>query len=137
MGKRNLKRKKEEIAEDCCFFCKDGGNMRVCDFKDCLKTYHAECVNEDASFLTSNNNWCCAVCGKCYYDVDFALVKRNRGFCRHCSKLAFLIEKNADVDSDGEKIDMKDPATFESYFVEYYEVIKRKEGLNSQNAYIA
>lgn len=36
-----------------------------------------------------------------------------------------------------EKIDMKDPATFESYFVEYYEVIKRKEGLNSQNAYIA
>lgn len=42
-----------------------------------------------------------AVCGKCYYDVDFALVKRNRGFCRHCSKLAFLIEKNADVDSDG------------------------------------
>lgn len=42
-----------------------------------------------------------AVCVKCYYDVDFALVKRNRGFCRHCSKLAFLIEKNADVDSDG------------------------------------
>ncbi|XP_058787778.1 uncharacterized protein At5g08430-like isoform X1 [Vicia villosa] len=158
MGKRNGKRKKEEIAEDHCFVCKDGGNMRVCDFKDCLKTYHAECVSEDASFLTSNNNWCCgshycclcrraskfmcffcptAVCGKCYYDADFATVKKNKGFCRHCSKLAVLIEKNADVDSDGDKIDMKDPATYESYFVEYYDLIKRKEGLDSQHAHIA
>ncbi|CAI8597139.1 unnamed protein product [Vicia faba] len=158
MRKRNVKRKKEEIAEDCCFVCKDGGNMRVCDFKDCLKTYHGECVGEDASFLTSNKTWCCwshycclcgkpskfvcffcptAVCGKCYCDFDFAPVKRNKGFCRHCSKLAFLIEKNADVDSDGEKVNMKDPATFESYFVEYYEVIKRKEGLNPQHALMA
>jgi hypothetical protein len=46
---------------------------------------------------------CCpiAFCKKCFHGAEFALVKRNRGFCRHCSKLAYLIEKNVDVDSDG------------------------------------
>jgi len=33
MGKRNNKRRKEEMAEDYCFFCKDGGELRVCDFR--------------------------------------------------------------------------------------------------------
>jgi hypothetical protein len=31
--RKNKKRRKEEIAEDWCFICKDGGEMRVCDFK--------------------------------------------------------------------------------------------------------
>jgi len=46
---------------------------------------------------------CCpkAVCGNCYNDAEFATVKRNKGFCGHCSKLAYLIEENAEVDSDG------------------------------------
>lgn len=82
---------------------------------------------------------CCpkAVCGNCYQGAVFANVKRNKGFCGHCSKLAFLIEENAEVDSDGEKIDMKDPDTFESYFLVYYEYIKKKEGLSSQQVHIA
>ncbi|AES70865.2 zinc finger CCCH domain protein [Medicago truncatula] len=158
MVKKNNKRKKEEIAEGCCFSCKDGGQMRVCDSRDCFKAYHAECVKQDASFLTNDNRWCCgshfcylcgraskfrcfccpiAVCGKCFYDAEFATVKTTKGFCRHCSKLAFLIETNADIDSDGEKIDMRDPDTVESYFLEYYQVIKKKEGWNSQDVYIA
>ncbi|RHN68062.1 putative chromatin regulator PHD family [Medicago truncatula] len=137
MGKRNNKRRKEEISEDYCFFCKDGGELRVCDFRNCLKTYHANCVGQDDSFLKNDDYWCCgshycyicrrkpkfmclccpkAVCGNCYQGAVFANVKRNKGFCGHCSKLAFLIEENAEVDSDGEKIDMKDPDTFESYF---------------------
>ncbi|KAE9594440.1 hypothetical protein Lalb_Chr18g0053811 [Lupinus albus] len=28
---------KEEVAEDCCFFCKDGGIMRICDYDICLQ----------------------------------------------------------------------------------------------------
>lgn len=49
---------------------------------------------------------CCpsAVCGKCIYFGEFAIVKGKKGFCRHCSKLAFLIEGNADVDSDGVRL---------------------------------
>ncbi|RHN68054.1 putative chromatin regulator PHD family [Medicago truncatula] len=158
MGRKNNKRKKEEIAESFCFICKDGGDMRICDFRNCLKTYHAECLGKDDSFLTNDDNWCCgshycngchgaskfmclccpiAFCRKCFHGAEFALVKRNRGFCRHCSKLAYLIEKNVDVDSDGEKVDMKDPDTQESYFFDYYQIIKKKEGLNSQQVYFA
>jgi len=29
------------------------------DYRDCRKTYHAECVKQDASFLTNDNRWCC------------------------------------------------------------------------------
>ncbi|KAK2442056.1 zinc finger CCCH domain-containing protein [Trifolium repens] len=158
MRKRKNKRRKEEIAEDCCFMCKDGGEMRVCDFKDCLKTYHAKCVEKDDSFLTKDDNWCCgshycyecsraskfmclccttAFCGKCYYGAEFATVKGNKGFCRPCSKLALLIENNADIDSDGEFIDMKDRRFYESYFLDYYENVKIKEGLNTQHVHIA
>ncbi|RDX73551.1 hypothetical protein CR513_46826, partial [Mucuna pruriens] len=47
--------------------------------------------------------FCCpkAVCGNCIYDAEFATVKEKKGFCSHCSKLALLIDENADVDSDG------------------------------------
>lgn len=30
---RKNKRRKEEICEDYCFACKDGGDVRVCDYK--------------------------------------------------------------------------------------------------------
>ncbi|KAJ0092370.1 hypothetical protein Patl1_26865 [Pistacia atlantica] len=32
MGRRK-KLKKEEIAEDWCFICKDGGSLRICDYR--------------------------------------------------------------------------------------------------------
>lgn len=42
-----------------------------------------------------------AVCGKCFFDGGFATVERNKGFWRHCAKLASLLEKQTDVDSNG------------------------------------
>ncbi|KAG4989617.1 hypothetical protein JHK85_032600 [Glycine max] len=134
---KKIKRKKEEIAEDWCFVCKDGGLLMVCEYRDCLKAYHPRCMAEDDSFLDNECKWTCAVCGKCFSDAEFAIVKGNKGFCTHCSKLAFLIEENADVDSDGEKVDFKDRDTYECLFSEYYEIIKKEEGLNSQHAYQA
>ncbi|GMP39522.1 hypothetical protein CsSME_00010321 [Camellia sinensis var. sinensis] len=113
---------KEEIAEDWCFVCKDGGLLLVCDYKECLKAYHAECVGKDESFVESGNSWTCkwhscfichksskfhcfccpkAVCQCCIAAAEFARVRRNKGFCSHCLKLALLREENMDVDSDG------------------------------------
>ncbi|XP_027334797.1 zinc finger CCCH domain-containing protein 19-like [Abrus precatorius] len=153
---RKNKRKKEEIAEDWCFVCKDGGLLMVCDHRDCLKSYHPCCVGKDDSFVENGSRWTCdshicflchkvskfkcyccpsAVCGSCIYVAEFATVKGNRGFCCHCSKLALLIEENADVDSDGGMVDFKDRDTYECLFSEYYEIIKEKEGLNSQHVH--
>ncbi|TKY47341.1 125 kDa kinesin-related protein [Spatholobus suberectus] len=130
----------------------------VCDYRDCLKAYHPHCVDKEDSFLENGSKWTCnshfcslchkaskfrcfccpkAVCGNCIYDAEFATVKGLKGFCSHCSKLAHLIEENADVDSDGEKVDFKDRDTYEFLFSEYYEIIKEEEGLNSQHAYSA
>ncbi|XP_031258480.1 zinc finger CCCH domain-containing protein 44-like [Pistacia vera] len=58
MGRRN-KLKKEEIAEDWCFICKDGGSLRICDYRDCLKSYHPDCLGQDDSLLESKDQWAC------------------------------------------------------------------------------
>ena len=50
--------------------------------------------------------FCCptAVCGRCIYAAEFAVVKGNKGLCCDCTKLALLIEENANVDSDGVRL---------------------------------
>ncbi|CAL5329851.1 unnamed protein product [Camellia sinensis] len=47
--------------------------------------------------------FCCpkAVCQSCIATTEFARVRRNRGLCNHCLKLALLREENMDVHSDG------------------------------------
>ena len=47
--------------------------------------------------------FCCpsAVCKTCLYDIQFALVKENKGFCNSCLELAWLIETKKDVNYDG------------------------------------
>ncbi|KAJ8493486.1 hypothetical protein OPV22_015207 [Ensete ventricosum] len=142
---------KEEIAEDYCFTCKDGGHLRVCDFRNCLKAYHPQCVGKDPSFMESDERWTCgwhscficqkasalqcyccpnSVCHSCIKEAEFVQVKkRTKGFCNNCLKLAILIEENIDVDSDGGKVDFRDTETYEFLFKDYWEIIKDQEGL--------
>lgn len=155
---RKNKRRKEEICEDYCFACKDGGDVRVCDYKDCLKVYHPQCAGKDDSFLKSKDRWTCnwhscfichktakfhcfccpkGVCGICLWDAEFALVKGGEGFCSHCLKLAILIEEKLDVDSDGGRVDFKERNTLEFLFQEYWQIIKEKQGLSAEHVHHA
>ncbi|KAH9684796.1 hypothetical protein KPL70_013666 [Citrus sinensis] len=109
---------KEEISENWCYVCKDGGKLRLCDHLRCPKVYHSECVDKDESFL-------------------FAVVKRNKGFCNSCLELAWLIETNKDVKSVGCNIDVNHPKTTDYFFNGYWQTIKQKEGLTSKNVILA
>ncbi|GMJ08242.1 hypothetical protein HRI_004493400 [Hibiscus trionum] len=152
MTRKNT-RKKEEIAEDYCFFCKDGGLLRVCDHNNCLKSFHPRCAGRDDSLLETEDRWLCgwhfcflcnkqakfhcfccpiAVCGRCLCDTEFAVIKGARGLCNMCLELALLIEDKKNVNSKGEKVDFNDGATYEYLFKYYWEVVKEKEGLTSQ-----
>ncbi|XP_043720656.1 uncharacterized protein LOC122668139 isoform X2 [Telopea speciosissima] len=156
MKKRNMK--EEEIEEDYCFVCKDGGLLIVCDHKQCCKAYHPECVGKDATFLETEELWTCswhicficnkksqfycfccpiAVCQPCIKAAEFAIVRGNKGFCNDCLKLALLIEQNEDVDSDGGKVDFKDRETYECLFKEYWERVNEKECLKLETLHMA
>ncbi|KAL0422210.1 UNVERIFIED_CONTAM: hypothetical protein Slati_3243900 [Sesamum latifolium] len=120
-NKKKVVINKEEAAENWCFVCKDGGDIRICDYKQCLKSYHPHCVRKDDSFLNSENYWACG----------------DRGFCNSCLKLVLLIEENKDHDSDGERVDFTDHETYEGLFMEYYMNRKREEGFESGDIYAA
>ncbi|CAO2196697.1 unnamed protein product, partial [Urochloa humidicola] len=137
---------KEEIAEECCFSCKDGGGeLRVCDFKNCLKAYHAHCAEleggSDEHFICEWHKCanckqssdyqclCCphySVCHGCLGNTEFVQLKeQSKGFCSICLNRAILIEKNAD--SDVAMTDHRDAAIGEILFKDYWEVIKERE----------
>ncbi|XAR49321.1 hypothetical protein NMG60_11032490 [Bertholletia excelsa] len=141
---------REELSEDWCFVCKDGGELQLCEYKQCLKAYHSDCLGKDKAFYLKRNRltckwhycfnclknskfhcFCCpnSVCQRCFHAVDFVLVRESKGFCRHCLKLALLIEEGKEVDSEGETVDFKDGNTYEGLFSEYWDVVKKKEGL--------
>ncbi|CAN4108133.1 unnamed protein product [Withania somnifera] len=157
MAKKRGKRmilNKEEIAEDWCFECKDGGELMICDYGECLKAYHPACVGKNNSELTSDKRWICgwhsclvchrssnyhcyccdrAVCSRCIGRIDFVLLKGKYGFCNNCLKLALLVEDDRNVDSDGESVDLRDRETYEGLFREYYEIVKEKEGFDKNS----
>ncbi|KAL5555135.1 hypothetical protein UlMin_037371 [Ulmus minor] len=152
------KKNKDQIGENWCFICKDGGTLAICDYKDCVKAYHPACLGEDSAVVESKTRWSCkwhtcfncqkgakfhcfccpnAVCGRCLFFTDFALVRWDKGLCQLCLKLALLIEKGLNVDSDGTKVDFKDRDTYEGLFMDYWEVVKKKEGLPGECVYFA
>ncbi|XP_020590166.1 uncharacterized protein At5g08430-like isoform X2 [Phalaenopsis equestris] len=154
MGRRKKVIDKDDLSEDYCFVCKDGGEIRVCDFKACLKSYHPQCVNKDESFLESDEQWTCdwhlcyncrknstfkcfccpySSCRTCFGVSEFVKVKGSKGFCFECLRLAKLIEENVDVDSDGDAVDFDDTETFEFLFKDYWWIVKEKEKLTLAN----
>uniref|UniRef100_A0A803L4W9 Uncharacterized protein n=1 Tax=Chenopodium quinoa TaxID=63459 RepID=A0A803L4W9_CHEQI len=167
--KNNISKPKKEIieepikggeveSEDYCFVCKDGGLLMVCDYKGCVKSYHAECVGKEESTEDTDDPWICgwhnclvckrnskyqcflcpnAVCQSCFKDAAFAKTAGGKGFCNDCLKLALLGEEGVDVDSDGEKVDFKDRETYEGLFKEYWDIVKEKEGLTLEDLHDA
>ncbi|CAL8997934.1 unnamed protein product [Prunus brigantina] len=148
----------EREAEDWCFICKDGGDLMLCDYKDCVKVYHPGCVGKKKSFIDSGKRWTCrkhscslcldtprfccyccpnSVCQHCISGSEFTVVRGKKGFCKYCLKLVLLAEENSEYGLDGEKIDFKDRDTFECLFKEYWEIIKGNEGLRLDDVYSA
>ncbi|WVZ67906.1 hypothetical protein U9M48_016922 [Paspalum notatum var. saurae] len=152
MSWRKRRQAKEEIAEARCFICKDGGDLRVCDFEDCLKAYHPRCVGNGDGFLSPNEpficDWhicvqckgpsdyqclCCplySVCRACLGKVEFVyLRKQNKGLCSSCLDLAISIEKNSDGDPHVAKADYRDAELYVRLFKDYWEGIQDREHL--------
>ncbi|XP_052144413.1 zinc finger CCCH domain-containing protein 44-like isoform X1 [Oryza glaberrima] len=153
MGRRS-KQKVEDMAEELCFVCKDGGDIRVCDFKNCLKGYHPHCVGKEESFLDSAEQFICelhkcvsckrnseyhclccpssSVCGECLGKVEFAQFRKQsqtKGLCNNCLKLALFVEKNSEANSDGETVEFRYTENYLVLFKDYWETIKDNEGL--------
>ncbi|GAB2229087.1 hypothetical protein Droror1_Dr00023222 [Drosera rotundifolia] len=145
-------------SEDWCFVCKDGGLLIVCDHKDCIKSYHPDCVGKEESFVDAGEDWICdwhscyvcqksskikciccpkAVCRSCLRGADFAPLKGQKGLCDECLMLALLVEEGLGVDSDGEKVDLKDRETYEGLFREYWEIINETEGFTLEDLHSA
>ncbi|CAM0883963.1 unnamed protein product [Alopecurus aequalis] len=147
MGRR-CKQVADDIAEEFCFVCKDGGDLRVCDFKNCLKAYHPSCVGKEDDFLSSNDQFVCdwhrcaickrnskyecfccpssSTCEDCLGKVQFVQLKESKGFCGSCLKMAIVTEKDADLE-EARLVFAGAPENYEILFKDYWEVIKGKD----------
>ncbi|KAF0917687.1 hypothetical protein E2562_021192 [Oryza meyeriana var. granulata] len=154
MGRRSRQRA-DDIAEELCFVCKDGGDdLRVCDFKNCLKAYHPHCVGKEDSLLNSDDQFMCelhkcasckgnsdyhclccpssSVCCECFGKAEFVQLRKqsqSKGLCNNCLKLALFVEKNSEANSDGETVEFRHTEDYLVLFKDYWEAIKDNEGL--------
>ncbi|KAG7607171.1 Zinc finger PHD-type [Arabidopsis thaliana x Arabidopsis arenosa] len=140
----------EKECEDWCFICKDGGNLMLCDFKDCPKVYHESCVEKDSSASKNGDSYICmwhscylckktpklcclccshAVCEGCVTHAEFIQLKGDKGLCNQCQEYVFALEEIQEYDAAGDKLDLTDRNTFECLFLEYWEIAKKQEGL--------
>ncbi|PWA57036.1 zinc finger, PHD-type [Artemisia annua] len=105
-----IEKKKEE--EDVCFICFDGGELVLCDKKDCPKAYHHSCVDRDEAFFQTKGNWNCGE------------EEEKKGFCEPCMKIVMLIENKSQETQEG--VDFDDKDSWEYMFKEYWTDLKPK-----------
>ncbi|XP_078441604.1 uncharacterized protein At5g08430-like isoform X2 [Wolffia australiana] len=144
--------RKEEVAEDYCFVCKDGGRLLICEHGDCLKVYHPQCVGKDESFLEGEERWrcarhkcfvchqssnilcfCCpkACCIGCIEAAKLIEVRKSKGFCGNCLELLMSDKINESHKSTQGELDLGSSGTKE-LFMEYWHQIKIKERISSK-----
>ncbi|XP_044342566.1 uncharacterized protein At5g08430 isoform X3 [Triticum aestivum] len=140
-----------DMAEFQCFVCKDAGDVRVCDSRNCLKSYHPCCVGKEDDFIDSSEQYVCdwhkcakcgsdalylclccpssSTCGDCFGKIDFIPVKQSNefsmGFCRSCFNMAVATEKD---DREEAKVAFGGtPENYEILFKDYWSVLNDKE----------
>ncbi|XP_017257744.1 zinc finger CCCH domain-containing protein 19 [Daucus carota subsp. sativus] len=142
--------------EDVCFVCFDGGDLVLCDRKNCPKAYHASCVNRNEKFFQAKGRWNCgwhqcshtncqknayymcytctfSLCKGCIKDAVILCVRGNKGFCEACIKIVMMIEDNAQ--GSQAQIDFDDKSSWEYLFKDYW--IDLKESLSISPVEIA
>ncbi|KAK9052046.1 hypothetical protein SSX86_028674 [Deinandra increscens subsp. villosa] len=137
--------------EDVCFMCYDGGDLVLCDKRNCPKAYHPSCINREEAFFQTKGRWncgwhLCSVCSKkaeymcytCTYSLCKSCIKTNvilcvrekekKGFCDSCMKTLMLIEKGSQEDQG--TIDFNDKNSWEYFFKDYWTDMKAKLNLS-------
>ncbi|XP_062006034.1 uncharacterized protein LOC133723232 [Rosa rugosa] len=147
----------DKDSEDRCFCCYDGGGVVICEDKNCLKVYHPECVGKGKNSMDSGKCWTCsrhscvvcsdtsrfyclccphASCKDCLGGSGLALTRVPNGLCKSCLTQILRAEENSEYGLEGEKIDFEDQDELRR-FKEYWEIVKEKEGLTSEDVYSA
>ncbi|KAJ0428473.1 putative chromatin regulator PHD family [Helianthus annuus] len=137
--------------EDVCFMCYDGGDLVICDKRNCPKAYHPACINREEAFFQTKGRWNCGwhLCSNCSknaeymcYTCTFSLCKsciktdvilcvrekEKKGFCESCMNMVMLIEKNSQENQGN--IDFNDKNSWEYLFKDYWTDMKAKLDLS-------
>ncbi|XP_071697775.1 uncharacterized protein [Rutidosis leptorrhynchoides] len=140
---------RKTIEEDVCFICFDGGDLVLCDRRNCPKAYHPSCVNRDEAFFQSKGRWSCGwhlcsicekkaeyMCYTCTYSLCKACTKTSvilcvrekekKGLCEACMKTVMLIEKQEDQGN----VNFDDKDSWEHLFKDYWIETKAKHNLS-------
>ncbi|VVB05311.1 unnamed protein product [Arabis nemorensis] len=138
--------RKKEKGEDVCFICFDGGDLVLCDRRNCPKAYHPDCIKRDLSFFQTKAKWDCgwhicstcqkgassymcytctfSVCKLCIKDADYVIVRGNMGLCGTCIKPIKLIENIPQGDNEAVQVDFDDKDSWEFLFKIYWVCLK-------------
>ena len=71
----------DSFSNDNCFICNEGGDLIICDYRDCCKVYHLQCINMNEvpqdEFYCSRHT--CDICGiEAFYMCSTCMVS----YCR-------------------------------------------------------